>query len=86
MKELFRKDFDLGSDASGQAVLGVNAEHLKLELSALYPTDKIIEPAAQAVDKLLDKLEKLIPGDWDKPLIDKLKEEFREELIKLLTE
>lgn len=86
MKELFKKDFDLGSDANGQVLLAVDPLVLKLSVSADYPVVKIIEPATQAVDKMLDKLEKLIPGDWDKPIIEKVKEEFREELIKLLTE
>lgn len=86
MKELIAKEFDIGSDAKGRALVGIEGENLKLEVSAEYPVLRIIEPATKAVDNLLDKLERLIPGDWDKPLIEKLKEEYKEELLKLLSE
>lgn len=66
------------------AKLGVEAEYLKAEVAVTFPVAKIIEPATKAVDGLLDKLETAIPGQWDKPYIEKLKAEYKEELIKLI--
>lgn len=85
MKELLSKEFDVGSDAKGKAALVVDELNLKAEVSISYPTEKIIEPATKAFDKALDKLEQLIPGDWDKPIIDRAKQEFKEALLELLT-
>lgn len=84
MKELkFEKELgDSGAKVSGK--LGVEGVDLKAEVSVNFPVEKIIAPATKAVDGLLDKLEAAIPGSWDKPFIDKVKEEYREELLKLL--
>lgn len=86
MKEIIAKEFEIGSDAKAKALLGVEAQSLKAQVEIVYPIAKIIEPVTQSVDKALDKLEQLIPGDWDKALIEKLKEEYKEELLKLLSE
>lgn len=86
MKEIVKKEFDIGSDAKGEVLLGVEASALKAQVSIEYPIEKIIEPATKAVDSLLDKLEQLIPGDWDKPFVEKAKAEFKEELLALLSE
>lgn len=86
MKELLENDFDIGSDAKGKAVLGIESANLVAEVSIQYPIAKIIEPVTKAVDKALDKLEELIPGDWDKAIIEKVKEEYKEKLLELLSE
>lgn len=85
MKELVGKEFEIGSDGKGKAHVSVDSQSLIVGVEASYPIVKIIEPATKAVDDLLDKLEKLIPGDWDKPHIEKLKEEYKEKLIEYLT-
>lgn len=85
MKELVGKEFEIGSDGKGKAHVSVDAQSLVVGVEASYPIAKIIEPATKAVDDLLDKLEKIIPGDWDKPLIEKLKEEYKEKLLEYLT-
>lgn len=87
MKKIAAIDQQIGNtDGKVQAAIGVEASNLKLELSATYPIEKIVEPATTALDGALDKLEKAIPGDWDKPLIEKIKAEYKAELIKLLSE
>ena len=86
MKELFGKEFDLGSDGKAKALVGVEAANLKAEVSVTYPIAKIVEPLFEQVDKALDKLEQLIPGDWDKAIVAKAKEEIRETVLELLAE
>lgn len=86
MKDLAKYDVALGSDGKAKAAIGVEADQLVIAISASYPIAKIIEPATTAIDNLLTKLEALIPGDWDKPLIEKVKAEYKVELIKLLSE
>lgn len=87
MKTLVSHEADLGGQG-GRAnfELGVEARDLVARIEAKYPIEKIVEPATKAVDSLLTKLEKAIPGDWDKPYIEKFKAEYKEELIKLLAE
>ena len=84
MKKLqFEKELgDSGAKASGS--IGVEGQNLKASVSVEYPVEKIIAPATKAVDSLLDKLEAAIPGSWDKPLLEKVKSEYKEELLKLL--
>lgn len=87
MKTIAKIDQSIGGDGailSGQ--LGVEGSNLKAEVSVTYPIEKVVAPATKAVDNLLEKLEKAIPGDWDKPILEKAKAEFKEELIKLLSE
>lgn len=87
MKSLVSIDKEVGGDgALVSAALGVRLTNLVAQVEVTYPIEKIIEPATKALDKLLDKLEKVIPGDWDKPLIEKVKAEYKEELLKLLAE
>lgn len=79
MKDILKKEF-----ADGSVSLGVDGK--SLVLAAKYPLEKVIEPATKAVDSLLDKLKKSIPGDWDDKIIDGFKEEYKQELVKLLAE
>jgi len=85
LKELLRFDKAIGGDgAKAVGAIVVEAGELKAEVSLSYPVSKIIEPVTKVLDSALDKLETIIPGDWDKKLIDQLKKEYREELDKLI--
>lgn len=86
MKKLVGVEKGLGSDGEIEAQLGVEAQHFVAQVAVKYPVAKVIEPATKAVDNLLDKLKNLIPGDWDNAPIDKVKEEYKEQLIKLISE
>lgn len=87
MKKLLDFDKELGGDGGKvEGALGIDGDHLSAQVAVKYPLAKVVEPATKALDKALDKLEKLIPGDWDKPLIEKIKVEYKEELIELLAE
>lgn len=87
MKDLVKIEQGLGDGAAQvKAAFGVEGQNLKVEASITYPIAKVVEPATKAVDGLLDKLKKAIPGDWDDALIEKFKEEYKEELVKLLAE
>lgn len=87
MKTIYEFDKEVGGDgAHAKGGLGVEAESLKAFVEVTYPLAKVIEPATKALDSALDKLEKLIPGDWDKGPIEKIKAEYKAELLKLLAE
>ena len=83
-KEIAAYETKMGAEGKLKAALGIEEENLTVEVKASYPLQKVVEPATQAVDNLLTKLEKAIPGDWDKPIIDKFKEEYKKDLIKLI--
>lgn len=87
MKKLASIDKAIGSDGLEiEAAVGVETSNIKAVVQVTYPIEKVVEPATKVANKLLDKLEKLIPGDWDKPIIEKLKEEFKNELVEALSE
>lgn len=86
MKELYVLEKNIGSDGlSVSGTIGIEESNVKVAISLEYPIEMILQPATKALDKLLDKIEKIIPTDWDKPYIEKLKVEYKQELIKLLT-
>lgn len=87
MKKIVAIDQEFGGDGGKVAgAFGVEGDQLRAEVAVTYPLEKVVEPACRAVDNLLDKIEAAIPGDWDKPMIEKLKGEYRSELVKLLSE
>ena len=87
MKQIVGYEAAIGDDGGKVAAqLGVEGANLKAQVSVEYPIERVVAPATTALDSALDKLEKAIPGDWDKPLIDKIKAEYKAELIKLLAE
>ena len=87
MKKIAGYESALGGDGGKIAAeLGVEESNLVAQVKAIYPIAKIVEPATKALDSALDKLEQIIPGDWDKPMIEKVKSEYKQELIKLLSE
>ena len=73
-------------DGKLKVALGIDQGDIVAQVEARIPAVKVIEPATKAVDNLLDKLEKAIPGDWDKPMIDKFKSEYKQDLVKYLEE
>ena len=87
MKSIVEFDKEIGTDGlKAKGSVGVDGDNLSAQVSLVYPIAKIIEPATKALDVALDKLETLIPGDWDKVIIEKVKAEYKAELLKLLAE
>ena len=87
MKSIIEFDKEIGADGlKAKGALGVDGENLSASVSVIYPIGKIIQPLTAAVDSTLDKLEVLIPGDWDKAIIEMVKAEYKVELLKLLAE
>ena len=87
MKKVVEFDKEIGGDgAKASGGVGVEGDQVVAQVKISYPIAKIVEPATKAIDAALDKLKNLIPGDWDNPMIDKIKAEYKEELVKLLGE
>jgi hypothetical protein len=86
MKDLVKFDKELGADgAKVEGGLVLNEGFIQAEVSIKYPMAKIIQPATDALDKLIDKLKAAIPGDWDDAILEKAKTEYKEELQKFLS-
>lgn len=87
MKDIVKFEQGIGGDGGKvEGRLVVEGSDLKALVAVSYPIEKIIEPATKAVDSMLTKLEAAIPGDWDKPMIEHVKSEYKKELMKLLAE
>lgn len=81
-------DFDKALGGDGAQVVGalsVVGETLEAKIAVTYPLEKVLTPAYEVIDKLIDKVEKLIPGDQS-ALAAGLKEDARRELLQLLSE
>ena len=86
MKDIVKFEQGIGGDgATLKGALGVEGETLTAQLQISYPLDKIIEPVGKVVDDLVDKLEKLIPGDQTE-MATKAKADARAAIIKALSE
>lgn len=86
MKKVVSFEQALGGDGGkvGGAV-GIEGDQLKAELSVTYPIEKVVEPALKVVDDLVDKLEKLIPGDQT-AMAAKAKADARAALVAMIVE
>lgn len=80
MKELISQKFGEG----GQASLGL--EGGSAVLSVKYPVGELAKPVTDAIDKMVDQIEAAIPGDWDKAVLEPIREAAKSEVIKLLSE
>lgn len=90
MKKIVGIDHDFGNgDVKGSAAgqLGVEGSDLVAEVAvkARYPLEKVVAPAMKVVDDLIDKVEKLIPGDQT-ALAAGLKADAKKQLVALLSE
>ena len=86
MKEIIKHEADLGGDgAKFQAQLGVEGEFLSANVAVQYPIEKLVTPALDVINNLVDQIEEFIPGD-QKEMAAKLKAEAKEALVKALSE
>ncbi len=71
----------IGGDGA-TATLSVGDGQLKLGIN--YPLDKVLSPFNAVIDKAIDGVEGLIPGDWDKAILEPLRVAAKAELVALL--
>lgn len=65
---------------------GIYLDGGMLVASMKYPVDKILEPVMAPIDMAFEKIEAAIPGDWDKAILEPIKEQMKAELVKMLSE
>lgn len=86
MKEFINHEASLGGEGAKFGVkVGVEEEFIKLDASVSYPIAKVVEPVMGVVDTLVDKLEKLIPGDQT-AMAAQAKIDARAAIVKALSE
>ena len=86
MKEIIKHEAPLGGEgAKFQAQLGVEGEFLSANIAVQYPIEKLVTPALDVINNLVDQIEEFIPGD-QKEMATKLKLEAKEALVKALSE
>jgi hypothetical protein len=86
MKKIVEINKPVGNDgAEIGGALFIEESKLKLNVVAAVPLQVVLDPATKAIDSALAKLEKVIPGDQTE-LLEKVKAEYKAELIKYLSE
>ncbi len=58
----------------------------KLELKVTYPLLKVMEPVNKVIDAAIDKVELMVPGDWDRAILEPIRLAAKAELLALLSE
>lgn len=81
MKALY--EHAIGGDG---AVGGLYLDGGKLKAEVSYPVAALAKPVTDAVDSIFDKAEALIPGDFDKTLLEPLRKGIKDEIVKVLSE
>lgn len=81
MKALY--EHDIGGDG---AKAGIYIEGETLAVKASFPLAKALSPVNDIIDKAFDKVEEVIPGDWDKALLEPLRAEAKSAILKMLSE
>jgi hypothetical protein len=72
---------EIGGDGATVA-LATDASSIKLVLA--YPKAKLVDPILKGVDSGIDKAETLIPGDWDKAILEPLRALIKAEIAAAL--
>ena len=86
MKEIIKHEAAVGADgAKVQALVGVEGQFLSANVAVQYPIEKLVTPALDVINNLVDQIEEFIPGD-QKEMAAKLKAEAMEALVKALSE
>lgn len=86
MKKIIGHEQALGNDGGkATAQLGVENGDIVARVEVRHPVAPIVDKLTVEADKFIDKVEKAIPGDWDKPLLEKLKVEYKEAITKAIT-
>lgn len=49
-----------------------------------YPIAKAADPVNKLIDSAFDKIEAIVPGDWDKALLEPIRAEAKAEFLKLI--
>ncbi len=73
----------IGGDGAN-ATLSVDGGNLVAGVS--YPIAKLVTPINDVIDAAIDKVEAAIPGDWDKAVLEPIREAAKAELVALLGE
>lgn len=81
MKTIVEKEF--GGDGA-KAALALDGGNLVAQVS--YPIAKLAQPLNDIIDKAINGLEAVIPGDWDKALLEPARVSAKAEILKLLSE
>lgn len=68
------------------AKVGAYIEGSELQVKASYPLNKILQPVNDIIDSAINKLEAVIPGDWDKAVLEPIRVAAKAELVALLAE
>ncbi len=87
MKELLNEKQPIGdSGAEASERLVVEDGKLKASIELSYPLDKLAKPVTDIIDQSIDKLEAAIPGDWDKAILEPIREAAHKKVADLLSE
>ncbi len=87
MKELVKAEQDLGGDgAKASESIVLEGGMIKARIEVVYPVALALKPVTDVIDNAITKLEEAIPGDWDKAVLEPIREAAKAELIKLLSE
>lgn len=81
MKTIY--EHSVGGDG---AMAGAYVEGGNVVIKASFPLEKAVEPLNKVIDQAIDKLESVIPGDWDKALLEPIRAEAKAALLKLISE
>jgi len=67
------------------AVLAIDPDGGTINVELKYPVAKLVEPVNAVIDSAIDKIEGVIPGDWDKALLEPIRAAAHAEIAALIS-
>lgn len=87
MKTILTAKQPIGGDgAMASESLTLDGGNLVADIRVEYPVAKLLKPVTDEIDVARDALEKVIPGDWDKAVLDPIFEGLKKAIIAKLSE
>lgn len=87
MKTIISASQPIGGDgAMASESLLLDGGNLVAEVKVVYPVAKLLKPVTDALETVKVALEKAIPGDWDKALLDPIFKGAEDAIIAKLSE
>lgn len=75
-----------GDGATASESLTLDGGDLVADIQVRYPVAKLLKPVTDEIEVAKTALEKVIPGDWDKAVLDPIFKGLEDAIVKKLSE
>lgn len=87
MKQIISATQPIGGDgAQASETLSLDGGNLVADIKVTYPVAKLLKPVTDGIEAAKAAIEKAIPGDWDKAILDPIFKGLEDGIVAKLSE